>query len=50
MATQAIHGRDFLLDAGIDWNSYLKTVGARPAPQRVSDDRNAYVAASARPS
>jgi len=50
MATQAIYGRDFLLDAGIDWKSYLKTVGARPAAQRVTDDRKAYVAALARPS
>ena len=50
MATQAIYGRDFLLDAGIDWKSYLKTVGARPAAQRVTEDRKAYVAASARTS
>jgi glutathione S-transferase len=50
MATQAIYGRDFLLDAGIDWKSYVKTIGARPAAQRVTDDRKAYVAASARPS
>src|ERR1700743_2143717 len=50
MATQTVYGRDFLLDAGIDWKSYLKTVGARPAAQRVTEDRKAYVAASARTS
>ncbi|OLL32765.1 glutathione S-transferase [Burkholderia sp. SRS-W-2-2016] len=50
MATQAIYGRDFLLEAGIDWKSYVKTVNARPAAQRVTDDRKAYIAASARAS
>jgi glutathione S-transferase len=44
MATQAIYGRDFLLDAGVDWKRYVKTVGERPAAQRVTDDRKAYVA------
>ncbi|CAB3794209.1 glutathione S-transferase family protein [Paraburkholderia fynbosensis] len=46
MATQAIYGRDFLLEAGIDWKSYVKTVGARPAAQRVTEDRKAYIAAT----
>ncbi|MFT4068639.1 glutathione S-transferase [Paraburkholderia sp.] len=46
MATQTIYGRDFLLDAGIDWKSYVKTINARPAAQRVTDDRKAYIAAS----
>lgn len=46
MTTQTIYGRDFLLEAGIDWKSYVKTINARPAAQRVSEDRKAYVAAS----
>jgi glutathione S-transferase len=46
MATQAIYGRDFLLDAGIDWKRYVKTLGARPAAQRVTEDRKAYIAAT----
>ncbi|NML33142.1 glutathione S-transferase family protein [Paraburkholderia antibiotica] len=48
-ATQAVYGRDFLLEAGIDWKSYVKTINARPAAQRVTEDRKAYIAAS-RPS
>ncbi|MPW19974.1 glutathione S-transferase [Paraburkholderia sp. CNPSo 3157] len=43
MATQAIYGRDFLLDVGIDWKPYVKAINARPAAQRVTDDRKAYV-------
>ena len=39
MATQAIYGRDFLLDVGIDWKPYVKTINARPAAQHVTDDR-----------
>ncbi|MCC8397077.1 glutathione S-transferase [Paraburkholderia sp. MMS20-SJTR3] len=50
MATRTIYGRDFLLEAGIDWKSYVKTVNARPAAQRVTDERKAYIAASARAS
>jgi len=46
MATNAIYGRDFLLDAGIDWKGYVKLVNQRPAAQRVTDDRKAYVAAA----
>ncbi len=46
MTTQIIYGRDFLLDAGVDWKRYLKTLGERPAAQRVTADRKAYVAAS----
>lgn len=45
-ATQAVYGRDFLLDAGIDWKSYVKAINPRPAAQRVTDDRNAYLAAT----
>jgi glutathione S-transferase len=46
MATNTIYGRDFLLDAGIDWKGYVKLVNQRPAAQRVTDDRKAYVAAA----
>ncbi|MEW9585977.1 glutathione S-transferase [Paraburkholderia sp. DGU8] len=46
MATQAIYGRDFLLDAGVDWKSYVKTINARAAAQRVTEDRKAYIAAT----
>ncbi|KVF77002.1 glutathione S-transferase [Burkholderia sp. FL-7-2-10-S1-D7] len=45
MATKAIFGRDFLLDAGIDWKAHAKLVGERPAAQRVAADRKAYVEA-----
>ncbi|MBN3758747.1 glutathione S-transferase family protein [Paraburkholderia sp. Tr-20389] len=45
MATQAIYGRDFLLDVGIDWKPYVKTLNARPAAQRVTEDRKAYMEA-----
>lgn len=43
MATQAIYGRDFLLDVGIDWKPYVKAINARPAAQRVTNDRKAHV-------
>jgi glutathione S-transferase len=46
MTTSTIYGRDFLLDAGIDWKSYVKLINQRPAAQRVTDDRKAYVAAT----
>ena len=45
MATQAVYGRDFLLDVGIDWKPYVKAINARPAAQRVTDDRKAYMEA-----
>ena len=45
MTTQAVYGRDFLLDVGIDWKAYVKAVNTRPAAQRVTDDRKAYVEA-----
>jgi glutathione S-transferase len=45
MATQAIYGRDFLLDVGIDWKPYVKTINARPAAQHVTDDRKACLEA-----
>jgi glutathione S-transferase len=47
MTTQIIYGRDFLLDAGIDWKRYASMLNQRPAAQRVTADRKAYVAASA---
>ena len=46
MATKAIFGRDFLLDAGIDWKAHAKTVSERPAAQRVAAERKAYVEAA----
>jgi glutathione S-transferase len=46
MTTQTIYGSDFLLDAGIDWKSYVKAINPRPAAQRVTEDRKAYIAAS----
>jgi glutathione S-transferase len=48
MATQTIYGRDFLLDAGVDWKRYVKVIGERPAAQRVTADRKAYIAATAK--
>jgi len=48
MTTQIIYGRDFLLDAGVDWKRYVKAVGERPAAQRVTADRKAYIAATAK--
>ena len=46
MATKALFGRDFLLDAGIDWKAHAKQVGERPAAQRVAAERKAYVEAT----
>ncbi|AOJ73797.1 glutathione S-transferase [Burkholderia ubonensis] len=46
MATKTVYGRDFLLEAGIDWKAHAKLVGARPAAQRVAADRKAYVEAA----
>ncbi|SDD07552.1 glutathione S-transferase family protein [Paraburkholderia lycopersici] len=45
-ATQAVYGGDFLADAGIDWKSYVKLIGERPAAQRVNADRKAYIEAN----
>ncbi|WP_144155747.1 glutathione S-transferase [Paraburkholderia sp. BCC1885] len=47
MTTQIIYGRDFLLDAGMDWKRYVKLLNERPAAQRVTADRKAYSAAAA---
>ncbi|MDR3098579.1 MAG: glutathione S-transferase [Paraburkholderia sp.] len=46
MATQKVYGRDFLVEAGVDWKSYLKLVGERPAAQRVAAERKAYIEAN----
>jgi glutathione S-transferase len=46
LATQQVYGRDFLVEAGIDWKSYWKTINARPAAQRVTADRKAYMEAT----
>lgn len=47
MATQKIYGRDFLAEAGVDWKSYLKLVGERPAARRVTAERKAWIEANA---
>ncbi|CAJ4093386.1 glutathione S-transferase domain-containing protein [Burkholderia pseudomallei] len=50
LATKAIYGRDFVVDAGIDWKAYVKRIEeARPAAKRVSDERKAFVAGLAKP-
>ncbi|CAG4928132.1 glutathione S-transferase family protein [Paraburkholderia saeva] len=48
MATQAVYGRDFLIEAGIDWKAYVKAVNERPAAQRITAERKAYVEAQRR--
>jgi glutathione S-transferase len=45
-ATQTVYGSDFLADVGIDWKSYIKLIGERPAAQRVNADRKAYIEAN----
>jgi glutathione S-transferase len=45
MATKAIYGEDLLLAQGVDYKAYLKTVGERPAAQKVVADRKASQAA-----
>jgi len=47
LATRQVYGVDFLQDAGIDWKAYVKVVGARPAAQKVTADRKAYMEAQA---
>jgi glutathione S-transferase len=44
LATQQVYGYDFLLDQGVDWKSYVSAVNTRPAAQRVTEDRKAYMA------
>ena len=41
MASKAVYGEDLLAAAGIDWKTYAKLVGARPAAQKVDADRKA---------
>lgn len=41
MATAKIYGEDLLLAAGIDYKPYLKSIGERPAAQKVVADRKA---------
>lgn len=48
LATKVVYGRDFLLDAGIDWKAHVKQVGERPAAQQVTADRLAYMEAQKR--
>jgi glutathione S-transferase len=48
LATRQVYGRDLLLEAGVDWKRYAERVGERPAAQRVTADRKAFIAASAR--
>lgn len=47
-ASKAAFGSDALTDAGIDWRDYVKRIGERPAAQRVSADRKAYLDERAR--
>lgn len=41
MATKAVYGDDLLAAASIDWKSYSRFIGERPAAQKVSADRKA---------
>ncbi len=45
MATRSVLGNDVLMDAGVDWKSYLKVMADRPSVQRVEADRKAAIAA-----
>lgn len=47
LATKAVYGRDFVVEAGIDWKAYTKLIGERPSARRVSEDRKAYLEAAA---
>ncbi|WP_322014576.1 glutathione S-transferase [Paraburkholderia sp. J12] len=46
MTTQRIYDEDYVAAAGIDWKSYMKRVGERPAAQRVIADRKAWIEAN----
>ncbi|MBL8303806.1 MAG: glutathione S-transferase [Ideonella sp.] len=39
LATKIIYGEDLVLAGGIDWKSYAKLIGERPAAQQVTADR-----------
>ncbi|CDY73409.1 Glutathione S-transferase N-terminal domain protein [Caballeronia glathei] len=43
LATKVVYGRDFLLEAGIDWKAHGRMVGERSAAQKVTADRLAYM-------
>jgi glutathione S-transferase len=46
-ATKIVYGTDMLLDVGIDWKSYVKTIGERPSAVKVNADKKDYLAAQA---
>ena len=39
MATKTVYGEDLLAAAGVDWKTYVRFIGERPAAQKVSADR-----------
>ena len=41
MATKAIYGEDMLLDAGVDYKTYVKFIGERATARKVVADRKA---------
>jgi glutathione S-transferase len=45
MASKLVLGEDLLVAAGIDWKTYTRMVGERPAAQKVVADRKAAEAA-----
>ncbi len=45
LATKQVFGRDFVLEAGIDWKGYAKRLGERPSVRRVAEERKAFQAA-----
>jgi glutathione S-transferase len=45
VASKTAFGEDLLLAAGVDWKSYVKSVGERPSAQKVAADRKAAAAA-----
>lgn len=47
-ATRKVYGTDLLLEAGIDWKSYVKALADRPSVRRVNEDTKTYLAAQAR--
>lgn len=49
-ATKTVLGEDLLLAAGVDWKTYAKFIGERPAAAKVAADRKADAAALAKKS
>jgi glutathione S-transferase len=45
LTTKAVYGRDFLIDAGIDWKAHNTLIGERPAAQKVTADRKEFMEA-----